>query len=132
MRLEDLLASEPRSSRADLAQISIDPADPALFLLSGIPKLIPRTHNDYLYNSRIAAAVCEIGAGDVLLDVLPIEHNLAARFPALTIIAAHPGSAATTRACLMTASCENGTNWATIRASWTSSSMPTRNASSDC
>jgi non-ribosomal peptide synthetase component E (peptide arylation enzyme) len=30
----------------------------------------------HLYNSRIAAAVCAIGAGDVLLDVLPIEHNL--------------------------------------------------------
>ena len=55
-------------------------SNPALFLLSGgttgIPKLIPRTHNDYLYNSKIAAAVCEIGEGDVLLDVLPIEHNL--------------------------------------------------------
>ena len=60
--------------------LGVVPADPALFLLSGgttgIPKLIPRTHNDYLYNSKIAAAVCEIGEGDVLLDVLPIEHNL--------------------------------------------------------
>jgi 2,3-dihydroxybenzoate-AMP ligase len=87
VRLEDLLAREPRSSRAALEQISIDPADPALFLLSGgttgIPKLIPRTHNDYLYNSRIAAAVCEIGAGDVLLDVLPIEHNLPLGCPGL-------------------------------------------------
>jgi 2,3-dihydroxybenzoate-AMP ligase len=80
VRLEDLLDREPRASVADLGQVRIDPADPALFLLSGgttgIPKLIPRTHDDYLYNSKIAAAVCEIGAGDVLLDVLPIEHNL--------------------------------------------------------
>src|ERR1700683_4484288 len=80
VRLEDLLAGEPRSGGEALERISIDPADPALFLLSGgttgIPKLIPRTHNDYLYNSRVAAAVCEIGAGDVLLAVLPIEHNL--------------------------------------------------------
>jgi 2,3-dihydroxybenzoate-AMP ligase len=80
VRLEDLMEREPRASAADLAQVRIDPADPALFLLSGgttgIPKLIPRTHNDYLYNSRIAAAVCELGEGDVLLDVLPIEHNL--------------------------------------------------------
>jgi 2,3-dihydroxybenzoate-AMP ligase len=87
LRLEDLLAREPRSSREALEQISIDPADPALFLLSGgttgIPKLIPRTHNDYLYNSRVAAAVCEIGAGDVLLDVLPIEHNLPLGCPGL-------------------------------------------------
>ncbi|HEX3189478.1 MAG TPA: AMP-binding protein, partial [Streptosporangiaceae bacterium] len=80
VRLEDLLEREPRASAQALAEVSIDPADPALFLLSGgttgIPKLIPRTHNDYLYNSKIAAAVCEIGEGDVLLDVLPIEHNL--------------------------------------------------------
>jgi len=80
VRLEDLLEREPRAAAQALAAVSIDPADPALFLLSGgttgIPKLIPRTHNDYLYNSKIAAAVCEIGEGDVLLDVLPIEHNL--------------------------------------------------------
>ena len=80
VRIEDLLATRPRAGRADLDKIRIDPEEPALFLLSGgttgIPKLIPRSHNDYLYNSRVAAAVCEIGAGDVLLDVLPIEHNL--------------------------------------------------------
>ena len=87
VRLEDLLSREPRSSREALEQISIDPSDPALFLLSGgttgIPKLIPRTHNDYLYNSKIAAAACEIGVGDVLLDVLPIEHNLPLGCPGL-------------------------------------------------
>jgi len=87
VRLEDLMEREPRASVADLAQVRIDPADPALFLLSGgttgIPKLIPRTHNDYLYNSRIAAAVCELGEGDVLLDVLPIEHNLPLSCPGM-------------------------------------------------
>jgi 2,3-dihydroxybenzoate-AMP ligase len=87
VRLEDLLSGEPRASREALEQIRIDPADPALFLLSGgttgIPKLIPRTHNDYLYNSKIAAAACEIGPGDVLLDVLPIEHNLPLGCPGL-------------------------------------------------
>ena len=50
---------------------------------TGIPKLIPRSHNDYLYNSKVAAAVCEIGEGDVLLDVLPIEHNLPLGCPGL-------------------------------------------------
>jgi 2,3-dihydroxybenzoate-AMP ligase len=78
--IEELLEREPRTSQQALSQISIDPSDPALFLLSGgttgIPKLIPRSHNDYLYNSKIAAAACEIGVGDVLLNVLPIEHNL--------------------------------------------------------
>ena len=87
VRLEDLLFREPRTSRSALGEIPIDPSDPALFLLSGgttgIPKLIPRTHNDYLYNSRVAAAACEIGVGDVLLDVLPIEHNLPLGCPGL-------------------------------------------------
>jgi 2,3-dihydroxybenzoate-AMP ligase len=87
VRLEDLLDRSPVTSRGALEEIRIDPADPALFLLSGgttgIPKLIPRTHNDYLYNSRVAAEVCEIGAGDVLLDVLPIEHNLPLGCPGL-------------------------------------------------
>jgi 2,3-dihydroxybenzoate-AMP ligase len=82
--VEDLMQREPRGS---LTGIHIDPGDPAVFLLSGgttgIPKLIPRSHNDYLYNSKIAAAACEIGAGDVLLDVLPIEHNLPLGCPGL-------------------------------------------------
>jgi 2,3-dihydroxybenzoate-AMP ligase len=85
VRIEELLASEPATPASALADsgphsIAIDPDDPAIFLLSGgttgIPKLIPRTHNDYLYNSRLAASVTELSEGDVLLDVLPIEHNL--------------------------------------------------------
>ena len=76
-RIEDLLAGGPRAAIGD---IQVDPADPALFLLSGgttgIPKLIPRSHNDYAYNSRVASSVCELSVGDVLLDVLPIGHNL--------------------------------------------------------
>jgi 2,3-dihydroxybenzoate-AMP ligase len=87
VRLEELMEREPRATAADAGRVRIDPAEPALFLLSGgttgIPKLIPRSHNDYLYNSKIAAAVCEIGAGDVLLDVLPIEHNLPLGCPGL-------------------------------------------------
>src|SRR5678816_4465518 len=41
--------------------IKIDPTDPCIFQLSGgttgIPKLIPRTHNDYAFNSKTAAPV---------------------------------------------------------------------------
>jgi 2,3-dihydroxybenzoate-AMP ligase len=35
VRLEELLEREPGTSREALEQVSIDPADPALFLLSG-------------------------------------------------------------------------------------------------
>ena len=65
----------------------IDPSDPAIFQLSGgttgIPKLIPRTHNDYAYNSKVAAQVCEIKAESILLLVLPIAHNLPLACPGI-------------------------------------------------
>ncbi|MFI6344279.1 (2,3-dihydroxybenzoyl)adenylate synthase [Streptomyces sp. NPDC050560] len=56
-------------------------SDVAFFLLSGgttaLPKLIPRTHNDYVYMSHQAARVCELTEDDVYLAVLPIEFNFA-------------------------------------------------------
>jgi 2,3-dihydroxybenzoate-AMP ligase len=88
--LEDLHDRPPSRYRpADLDRIAaaIDPADPAVFQLSGgttgIPKLIPRTHNDYAFNSKLAVSVCDVRDGDVLLDVLPIEHNLPLACPGL-------------------------------------------------
>lgn len=64
-----------------------DPLEVALFLLSGgttgLPKLIPRTHADYLYNAREAAVVCALGAGSRILIVLPTEHNFALASPGL-------------------------------------------------
>ncbi|HXY99091.1 MAG TPA: AMP-binding protein [Stellaceae bacterium] len=72
---------------AALAGIAIDPADPCIFQLSGgttgVPKLIPRTHNDYAYNSRAAAAVCGVTGASVLLLALPIAHNLPLACPGL-------------------------------------------------
>ncbi|MFF4227949.1 (2,3-dihydroxybenzoyl)adenylate synthase [Streptomyces sp. NPDC001820] len=58
-----------------------DPADVAFFLLSGgttaLPKLIPRTHDDYVYQSERAAQVCELTNCDTYLAVLPVEFNFA-------------------------------------------------------
>jgi 2,3-dihydroxybenzoate-AMP ligase len=83
----DLLARKSTRDPAELDAIAIDPTDPAVFLLSGgttgIPKLIPRTHNDYAYNSKMAASVCAIDDDSVLLDVLPISHNLPLACPGL-------------------------------------------------
>ena len=82
--LIDRPATLPASRLSDL---KIDPADPCIFQLSGgttgIPKLIPRTHNDYAYNSKVAASVCEIDAESVLLLVLPIAHNLPLACPGI-------------------------------------------------
>ena len=70
-----------------LAAIEIDPCDPAVFQLSGgttgIPKLIPRTHNDYAYNSKQAARETEVTPDSRLFIVLPIAHNLPLACPGL-------------------------------------------------
>jgi 2,3-dihydroxybenzoate-AMP ligase len=80
LSLSELIAKPAVLSEPMLSKIQIDPTDPAVFQLSGgttgIPKLIPRTHNDYAYNSKIAASVCGVQDDSVLLVVLPIAHNL--------------------------------------------------------
>lgn len=87
LSLAELLDRAPTATVADLAAIVIDPDDPAVFQLSGgttgIPKLIPRTHNDYDFNSHLALSVCDVRDGDCLLDVLPIAHNLPLACPGM-------------------------------------------------
>lgn len=62
-----------------------DPGDVALLLLSGgttaLPKLIPRTHNDYEYNLRASAQVCRLDESSVYLTALPVAHNFALGCP---------------------------------------------------
>ncbi|UCE32664.1 MAG: AMP-binding protein [Burkholderiales bacterium] len=64
-----------------------DPSLPALLLLSGgttgVPKLIPRTHNDYAVNFLRCAEVCGLGADTVLLIAIPQGHNFALGCPGL-------------------------------------------------
>jgi 2,3-dihydroxybenzoate-AMP ligase len=64
-----------------------DPYDVALFLLSGgttgMPKLVPRTHADFLYNSRESATVSDLTAESRLLLALPAAHNFPLACPGL-------------------------------------------------
>jgi 2,3-dihydroxybenzoate-AMP ligase len=64
---------------AAIARIKLDPSDVALMLLSGgttaLPKLIPRTHNDYIYNFSQSARIAGFGSDTVLLLTLPLAHN---------------------------------------------------------
>ncbi|MGW0838627.1 (2,3-dihydroxybenzoyl)adenylate synthase [Streptomyces sp. NPDC002787] len=59
----------------------------AVFLLSGgttgLPKLITRTHDDYLYNARRSAQVCELGPDTVYFAALPLGHNFPLACPGL-------------------------------------------------
>jgi 2,3-dihydroxybenzoate-AMP ligase len=85
--LQELIAQPATLPKSRLAAIGIAPTDPCIFQLSGgttgIPKLIPRTHNDYAYNSRTAASVCGVTADSVLLLALPIAHNLPLACPGI-------------------------------------------------
>lgn len=51
----------------------------AFFQLSGgstgTPKLIPRTHDDYLYSVRASADICKLHTESRMLMVLPVAHN---------------------------------------------------------
>lgn len=85
--LTDLIETPAKLPASRLDEIRIDPTDPAIFQLSGgttgIPKLIPRTHNDYAYNSKQASVVCDITGDSVILVVLPIAHNLPLACPGI-------------------------------------------------
>lgn len=59
----------------------------ALLQLSGgttnVPKLIPRTHNDYLYSVVESAKICQLNEHTVYLSVLPTAHNFPLSSPGL-------------------------------------------------
>lgn len=56
-----------------------DPSATALFQLSGgttgLPKLIPRTHDDYLYSVKTSVEVCSFNSHSIYLCTLPVAHN---------------------------------------------------------
>lgn len=58
---------------------AVQPDQLAFFQLSGgttgTPKLIPRTHNDYLYSVRASANICGLIHSSVFLSTLPLAHN---------------------------------------------------------
>ena len=64
----------------------IDNLDIAFLSLSGgttgMSKLIPRTHGDYLYDTEMSVRKCHFQSNDVYLAILPLPHNF---------ILGHPG-----------------------------------------
>jgi 2,3-dihydroxybenzoate-AMP ligase len=72
------LRSEPIDERT-LENIEVDPIEPGLLLLSGgttgLPKGIPRTHNDYVFQWEHMAAVAGVEAEWVCFPSVPIGHN---------------------------------------------------------
>ncbi|MET8875967.1 AMP-binding protein [Nocardia sp. NPDC004604] len=66
---------------------TIDPSDIALMLVSGgttgLPKLIARTHDDYVYNATASAEICGLTEDDVYLATLPAAHNFPLACPGI-------------------------------------------------
>lgn len=77
----DMLKKPSVTAEVDASKIRFrpDPGEVALMLLSGgttaVPKLIPRTHNDYVYNSKQSGLVAGCNESTVYLAILPIAHN---------------------------------------------------------
>lgn len=78
LALADIAASPPVAD-AELDALAPPADDVALMLLSGgttgIPKLIPRTHNDYVYNCEQCGRIAGFSAKTVFLAMLPMSHN---------------------------------------------------------
>ncbi|MFJ8038986.1 (2,3-dihydroxybenzoyl)adenylate synthase [Kitasatospora sp. NPDC096147] len=72
--LDELRAAEP-------VPVADPPASTGLAFLqlsggsTGLPKLIPRAHDDYLYSVRESARICELTPASVYLCALPAAHN---------------------------------------------------------
>ncbi|MFD4355394.1 (2,3-dihydroxybenzoyl)adenylate synthase [Nocardia sp. NPDC058518] len=77
--------AEYRDTPAELAGPSA--GDVAFLQLSGgstgIPKLIARTHDDYLYSVRRSAEICELDSATVYLATLPVAHNFPMSSPGI-------------------------------------------------
>jgi 2,3-dihydroxybenzoate-AMP ligase len=79
---------------ADLPRL--DPSEVALMLLSGgttsVSKLIPRTHDDYVYNARRCGLLAGFAEHTVLMLILPLGHNYNLASPGLMGALYHGGT----------------------------------------
>ena len=72
-----------------------EPDDVAFMMLSvrttGLPKFIPRTHDDYVYNCKQSGAVAGFGPDTVYLALLPMAHGYTLASPGILATLAHGG-----------------------------------------
>jgi 2,3-dihydroxybenzoate-AMP ligase len=65
----------------DSSQIPTDPTPNSVAFLqisggsTGLSKLIPRTHDDYIYSFRASAEICGLDQDSVFMVALPAAHN---------------------------------------------------------
>lgn len=76
---------------------AFDVADDTVFFLlsggtTGFPKLIPRTHRDYLINIFSSAKIAEVSSNSKYLCALPMMHNFALGCPGVLGILSNGGT----------------------------------------
>ncbi|TAK52222.1 MAG: (2,3-dihydroxybenzoyl)adenylate synthase [Betaproteobacteria bacterium] len=101
------VAGEPLDGQHSLARLMdrpapaeplppLDPSEVALMLLSGgttsLSKLIPRTHDDYVYNAKRCGLLAGFAEHTVLLLILPLGHNYNLASPGLMGALYHGGT----------------------------------------
>ncbi len=79
--LRDLMSSiSLEEARRLLSRLELDPFQVTVFQLSGgttgVPKIIPRFHNEYAYSMRAVAAFNDYRMDDCLFMPMPMMHNL--------------------------------------------------------
>ena len=92
--LRQVIVSEPGRAGEGLSHVAGDaaalPGDPdpqavAFLQISGgstgLSKLIPRTHDDYIYSLRESARICGLHGESVYMAVLPVAHNFTMSSP---------------------------------------------------
>jgi len=98
------VAGEPGENQTSLKSLfdasgpspRLDPSEVALMLLSGgttsLSKLIPRTHDDYVYNAKQCGRLAGFGEDTVLMPILPLGHNYNLASPGLMGALYHGGT----------------------------------------
>lgn len=80
LRLDDLIAGQDAdAARRRVRALGPDPFQACVFQLSGgttgVPKVIPRMHNDYLLNAQLTAQHLGYRPDDVMFMPMPMMHN---------------------------------------------------------
>lgn len=89
-------ATTNEETQATLGEVKLDASEVALMLLSGgttsLSKLIPRTHNDYVYNALQCGRLGGLGEDSVFMPLLPLGHNYNLASPGLMGALYHGGT----------------------------------------
>jgi len=76
---EELIALETLDGPREALPADPDPQSVAFLQISGgstgLSKLIPRTHDDYIYSFRASNEICGINQDSVYMVALPVAHN---------------------------------------------------------